>query len=661
MCAHSPASEAWTDKDRRYLASLAKQFPTIDSAITEIINLRAILALPKGTEHFVSDIHGEYEGFLHVLRTASGVIRRKIDDVFGESLTSDEKRSLATLIYYPEQKLEELAQRGPLTDAWYRDTLHRLTRVCRLVTSKYTRSKVRKALPKQFGYIIDELIHEDGSAPDKAGYCDEIVNAIIGTGKANALITAISHFTQAMAVDRLHILGDIFDRGPGADIILDKIMDHHSVDIQWGNHDILWMGAAAGSLACIATALRISLRYGNLDMLREGYGIDTSALAAFAIEFYGDDPCHLFQPGVTDENLTEKERLLTARMHKAITIMEFKLVDQLIRRRPEFGMTERAVLDGLNLAENAARIGGKTWSIRDSRLPTVNPRDPSALTPEEERVMTRLCAAFQNSEKLQKHMRLLFEKGGMYLCCNGNLLFHGCIPMNPDGSFQEFHLSGSPLKGKALLDWFDAAVRQGYFSRDAVERARGQDVMWYLWAGCDSPLFGKKRMTTFERYFIDEKETHHEPKNAYFDFRDDPTACGRILSEFGLNPHRGHIINGHVPVKVKKGESPVKAGGRLLVIDGGFAKAYQKETGIAGYTLIFSSRGMSLAAHHPFESTRKAIAEELDVIPQRFVVEANQESMRIRDTDIGRELRAQIENLTTLIGAYEAGFVRGPA
>lgn len=644
-------------QDLQYFQHISKQFPSIESAVSEIINLRAILGLPKGTEHFVSDIHGEYESFLHVLKTASGVIKRKLDIAFGPTISDSEKRQLATLISYPEQKLAELQASGKCTSDWYKVILEKLTRILRLVTYKYTRSKVRKALPKNFGYIIEELLHEDVGNEKKTGYVTEIVNTIIGMETGFEFVVAMCTLIQHFAVDRLHILGDIFDRGPGADIILDKLVQHKSIDVQWGNHDVLWMGAAAGSKVCIATALRISIRYGNFDMLREGYGIDLTPLVTFAMETYANDDCDLFSVNNSGDSLTARELALMAKAHKAIAIIECKLVAQAITRRESFGMADRTILETLDLDEGTVVIDGRKMFLLDSNWPTYNPSDPFALTAEELHVINRLGAAFSNSEKLQKHVVFLYSKGSLYLKYNSNLLFHGCIPVTNDGQFMDLALDGVPRKGRALMDWLDSQARAAYFSKDLEEKRLGEDILWFLWAGRHSPLFGKTKMTTFERYFCADKESRFEPKNQYFSLRDREEFCTRILKEFELFSKNSRIINGHVPVKVKKGESPIKAGGKLLVIDGGFARAYQEDTGIAGYTLIASSHGMFLAAHPPFESTKKAIAEEIDVIPERFVVEKSERSIAIHDTDIGKSLLDQIRNLELLILAYQRGLI----
>lgn len=648
--------------DLKYLKLLSNQYPTIAEACTEIINLQAILNLPKGTEHFLTDIHGEYEPFIHVLKNASGVIKRKINDIFGNSLRKKDIKSLATLIYYPEQKLELMLKDESNIEDWYKITLYRLIEICRYVSSKYTRSKVRKALPKDFAYIIEELLHEQPDRLDKEEYYSEIIMTIIRIGRANEFITAISKLIQRLVVDRLHIVGDIFDRGPGADIVMDTLMNYHSVDIQWGNHDILWMGAAAGSEACIATVLRICARYANLDTIEDGYGINLLPLATFALEFYKNDDCLNFKPKIeSDKNYSEKDIKLIAQMHKAIAIIQFKLEGEIIKRRSHFNMEDRLLLEKINYGECTIDLEGKNYKLKDIHFPTIDPKNPYELTIEERELMEKLKSSFLNSEKLQKHISFLFAKGSMYLNYNSNLLYHGCIPLNEDGSLKKVKIgaTGREYKGKELLDRFEILAREGYFYKNNPEaKLYGMDVIWYLWTGTDSPLFGKNKMTTFERYFIAEEETHVEKKNPYFKYRDDEKMCASILKEFGLNPESAHIINGHIPVKSKKGESPIKAKGKLLVIDGGFSRAYQGQTGIAGYTLIYNSYGLVLVSHEPFESTQKAIEEEKDILSTTVVLEQEVERKRVGDTDIGIELKQQIRALEMLLEAYRKGLIK---
>lgn len=647
------------EKDLRYLRLLSNQYPTIHSACTEIINLQAIMNLPKGTEHFLTDIHGEYEPFNHVLKNASGVIKRKIGDIFGTTLSQKEIKSLATLIYYPEQKLDLILKDETNLEDWYRITLYRLIEICRHVSAKYTRSKVRKALPPDFAYIIEELLHEYPNRRDKEEYYREIIKTIIKIDRANEFIIALSKLIQRLVVDRLHIIGDIFDRGPGANIVLDTLMNYHSVDIQWGNHDILWMGAAAGSEVCMATVLRISARYANLDTIEDGYGINMLPLATFAIEFYKNDPCESFKPKPDNIELTDKENMLIAQMHKAIAIIQFKLEGEIIKRRPQFNMNDRLLLEKINYKDGTIDIYGKTYALNDTNFPTIDPKDPYKLTKEERDLVDKLKSSFLNSDKLQKHVRFLFAKGSIYLRYNSNLLYHGCIPLDDDGGFSRINCNGKEYSGKTFLDRMEMLAREGYFYKeDPKAKLYGLDIMWYLWTGPNSPLFGKNRMTTFERYFINDVESHNETKNPYYKFRDDEKTCNKILEEFGLSSDISHIVNGHVPVKSKKGESPIKANGKLLVIDGGFSRAYQGQTGIAGYTLIYNSYGLLLVSHEPFESTQKAIEEETDILSTTVVLEQVVERKRVGDTDIGEELKSQIKDLEALLAAYRKGLIK---
>lgn len=650
------------ENELKYLKLLSNEYPTIADACIEIINLQAIINLPKGTEHFLSDIHGEYEPFIHVLKNASGVIKRKIHDIFGNSLRQEEIKSLATLIYYPEQKLELMIKNEKNLEDWYKVTLYRLIEICRFVSSKYTRSKVRKALPKDFAYIIEELLHEESDSGNKERYYNEIIKTIVNIGRSKEFITAICKVIQNLVIDRLHIVGDIFDRGPGADIIMDTLINYHSVDIQWGNHDIVWMGAAAGSEACITTVIRTSARYANLGTIEDGYGISLLPLATFAIDFYGDDECLEFKPNIeNNKNYSDKEINIIAKMHKAITIIQFKLEGALIKRRPHFCMEDRLLLDKINYEQGTINLNGQIYKLKDDKFPTINPNDPYELIPEEIELMEKLKISFLNSEKLQKHVSFLFAKGSLYLKYNSNLLYHGCIPLNNDGSFKKVRMgaSGKVYSGKAFLDRLEILVREGYFYKDNPDaKLYGMDIIWYLWNGINSPLFGKDKMATFERYFIEDNETHVEKKNHYFDLEDDERACNMIFDEFGLDPKVSHIINGHVPVKIKKGESPIKSNGKLLVIDGGFSRAYQAQTGIAGYTLIYNSYGLSLVSHEPFESTQKAIEEEKDILSTRVILETEVERMRVGDTDIGKELKLQIKDLERLLDAYRKGFIK---
>jgi fructose-1,6-bisphosphatase-3 len=650
------------ENEIRYLKLLSNQYPSIAAACTEIVNLQAILNLPKGTEHFLTDIHGEYESFNHVLKNASGVIKRKINDIFGNSISQKDIKSLATLIYYPEQKLELMMKDEQNIEDWYKITLYRLIEICRSISSKYTRSKVRKALPRDFAYIIEELLHEQPNRINKEEYYNEIIKTIIRIGRANEFIIAVSKLIQRLVIDRLHIIGDIFDRGPGADIVMETLTNYHSVDIQWGNHDILWMGAAAGSEACIATVLRISARYGNLDTIEDGYGINMLPLATFAMEFYSHDDCLAFMPKIDNsKNCSEKDIRLTAQMHKAIAVIQFKLEGEIIKRRPHFGMECRLLLDKINYEEGTINLDGKIYKLKDNSFPTINHDNPYELIPEEAELIEKLKSSFLNSDRLQKHVSFLLAKGSMYLKYNSNLLYHGCIPLDKDGSFKKVRIgsSGREYSGKAFLDRLEILVREGYFYKNNPEaKSYGMDIIWYLWNGPDSPLFGKDKMTTFERYFIEDKEIHAEKNNYYYELKDDEEICNMIFQEFGLNPKVSHIINGHVPVKIKKGESPIKANGKLLVIDGGFSKAYQVRTGIAGYTLIYNSYGLLLVSHEPFESTQKAIEEERDILSTTMVVEQEVERKRVGDTDIGKELKSQIKDLEMLLDAYRKGLIK---
>lgn len=654
--------ESLTAQDYHYFKLLAKQFPTIQAASSEIINLKAMMNLPKGTEHFISDIHGEHEAFLHVLKNGSGSIKRKIDDIFKESLTEAEKQQLATLIYYPEQKIALIESTTP-DKTWTRETLIRLIAICRAVASKYTRTQVRKALPRGFEEIISELLIEQEDDPNRTQYFNGIIDTIIETARAGQFITAIAHLIQRLAIARLHVIGDVYDRGPGAHIILDVLSAYHSVDFQWGNHDIVWMGAAGGSEACQANVIRVCLRYSNLETLEDGYGISMLPLASFAVDVYGDDPCEMFIPRGTEEQIYREfddyELKILGQMHKAIAIIQLKLESQIILRRPEFDMSDRLLLDKIDFDRGAIRIKGREYNLSDTNFPTINPDKPFELSEGEKILVEKLKLSFANSEKLQNHVRFLYAKGSMYLVHNGNLLYHGCIPLNPNGSFSPTPFGAPSDSPKVMLDRIERLVRQAYFSTSDLERKLlGLDTIWYLWSGADSPLFGKDKMATFERYFIADKETHQERMNPYYDYRDEPETARRVLKAFGLDPENGHIINGHVPVKVNQGENPVKAGGRLLVIDGGFAKAYQAKTGIAGYTLIFNSYGLLLAAHAPFVSTQKAIQEEIDIHSRTEILETNTQRIRVRDIDLGKEYQAQIEDLSHLLEAYRQGLIK---
>ncbi len=642
----------------KYLQLLAEKYPTVQAASTEIINLKAILNLPKGTEHFLTDIHGEYETFSHVLRNASGMVRKKIEDVYQFSLDEETKRQLATLIYYPEDKLELIAKEEKNLKDWYSLTMRRLIEVARVSSDKYTRSKLRKAMPNDFSYVIDELLIEPSSK--KKYFFDSIIDAIIELDQATSFIIAISKFIQRLLIDHLHIIGDIFDRGPYADKVMDVIQDHYSIDIQWGNHDILWMAAATGIRASIAGVIRISARYDNLDTIEDAYGINLMPLATFSMKTYEDDPCESFIPVHTPrENLGSTHINLISKMHKAISIIEMKLQGQIIKRNPEMKMDDRLLLHLIDFEKGTITIDGRELELTDRLFPTVDRKNPYELTPDEQELMEKLQFSFLNCDKLQRHTKTLFSKGSTFLVHNSNLLYHGCIPLDEDGSFQEMTLHGKKFKGKALCEQFEQISRRAFFNRDQHNKmSKDRDYMWYLWSGPTSPLFGKKKMATFERYFLTDKAAHKEDSNTYYKLRDDKETCCRILAEFGLDPEVSHIVNGHVPVKVSKGESPVKAEGKLFVIDGGMSRAYQKITGIAGYTLIYDSYNLILAAHAPFESRRRAILKEDDIVSTKDMIEHNFDRKRVGDTDNGANLRSQIQDLTRLLEAYRKGIVR---
>ena len=644
------------DLQTRYLERLSELYPTIAAASMEVINLEAILNLPKGTEHFLTDVHGEYEAFAHVLKNGSGAVRRKVNEVFGTTLSDQDKRTLATLIYYPREKMARILAKTKNKKDWYKITLYRLIAVSKRAASKYTRSKVRKALPPEFAYVIEELITEKDDVRDKESYYDAIVQTIIRLGRAEDFIAALCELIQRLVVDHLHILGDIYDRGPGPHIIMDDLMAYHSVDVQWGNHDVLWMGAATGQRACIANALRICARYGNLDILEEGYGINLLPLATFAMQAYENDPCTCFAlKGEPPKNKNERE--MNLKMHKAISIIQFKVEGQMSKEHPEFGLEGRALLHRIDYERGVITLDGKEYKLLDMNFPTVDPKDPYRLSDAEEQVMERLENAFQKCEKLQEHMRFLLAKGSLYKVYNGNLLFHGCVPLNENGSFREVELYGHRCSGRSLYEFFDEYIRKGFVAEDLVERKRGRDLMWYIWLHENSPLFGKTKMATFERYFLAEKETHREKKNPYYTLIEDEEVANRILEEFGLSPEDGHIINGHVPVRSKNGESPVKCGGKILVIDGGFSKAYQKETGIAGYTLTYNSYGLILSALEPFESTEAAIEREIDIHSDSVIVRHADRRKLVGDTDTGAVLREKIADLEQLLMAYHSGLL----
>ena len=647
----------------KYLQLLAQSFPNIPEASTEIINLQAILNLPKGTEHFVADIHGEYEAFLHILKNASGNIQRKVNELFGNLMRESDARELCTLIYYPDQKLELIKAAEENIDDWYHITIHNLVAVCRLVSSKYTRSKVRKALPRSFSYIIQELLHERTDDANKADYVNVIIDTIISTGRADDFIIAICNVIQRLSIDQLHILGDIFDRGPGAHIILDTLSRYHSWDIQWGNHDVLWMGAMAGNRACQCNVIRLSLRYANMTTLEEGYGINLMPLATFAMDTYGDDPCEEFVPKISSADsarVDEKSIRLAALMHKAITVLQFKEEAAIIKRHAKWKMSDRLMLNNIDYDKGTITLNGKEYPLKSNSFPTIDPKHPNRLTPEEKQLMDKINHSFQVSEKLHKHIRLLLQHGCMYAVFNNNLLFHASIPLDEDGKLKEVEIiPGTTCSGKDLLYNIGMLIRSA-FQTDTTpeERNYAIDYFLYLWCGPDSPLFDKSKMATFERYFIDDKETHTEEKGNYFKLRDNEQIVDNILDAFDVVGDNRHIINGHVPVHVCNGENPVKANGKLMVIDGGFSQPYHKETGIAGYTLVYHSRGFVLVQHEPFTSTIDAIQKCSDIKSSTQIVEMSSHRMRVADTDIGRELKNQISDLQRLLYAYRHGYIK---
>lgn len=649
------------DISMHYLNLLSQSFPTIAAASTEIINLEAILNLPKGTEHFLADIHGESEAFQHILKNASGNIKRKVNDLFGNSIRETEIKEMCSLIYYPEQKLELIkASEQDIVD-WYHITIHQLVKVCRDVSSKYTRSKVRKSLPADFAYIIEELLHERIDDTNKTAYVNVIVDTIISTGRADDFIVALARVIQRLAIDQLHILGDIYDRGPGAHIIMDEMMKYHSWDIQWGNHDILWMGACAGNDACICNVLRLSLRYANLATLEDGYGINLVPLATFAMETYKNDDCLEFMPKLLKDNdMDQKNRYLIAQMHKAISVIQFKKEAEIFKRRKEWQMEDRCLLEHIDYQKGTCRIQGKEYDMRSCHFPTIDPANPNKLTEEEETLMCKLHHSFAVSEKLHKHIRALLSHGCMYAIYNSNLLYHASIPLNNDGSLKEVELyQGERYSGRALMQQIGQTIRAAFENdTEKEEKKFAIDYFLYLWCGKDSPLFDKSKMATFERYFLNDKETFKEEKGNYYKLRDDETVCDRILDAFGVKGENRHIINGHVPVHASSGENPIKANGKLMVIDGGFSEAYHKETGIAGYTLVYHSRGFQLVQHEPFTSARDAIEKCTDIKSTTQIVEMSAHRMLVADTDMGEELRSQIVDLKELLYAYRHGIIK---
>lgn len=649
------------DNDLRYLNLLSQSFPSVAAASTEIINLEAILNLPKGTEHFLADLHGEYQAFRHILKNASGNIKRKVNELFGSEIRESEKKELCTLIYYPEEKIELVKASDEDIDDWYHITIHQLVRICRDVSSKYTHSKVRKSLPPDFSYIIEELLHERSDDSNKTAYVKVIVDTIISTGRADDFIIALCNVIQRLAIDQLHILGDIYDRGEGAHIILDTLQRYHSWDIQWGNHDILWMGASAGNNACICNVLRLSLRYANLTALEEGYGINLVPLATFAMETYADDPCTEFLPKLLKgTDMDEKTRLLTAKMHKAIAVLQFKEEARLFKLHPEWNMTERCMFNTVDFNRGVCTINGNEYAMTSCSFPTIDPANPDRLTPEEELLMDKLHHTFAVSEKLHKHISILLSHGCMYAIYNSNLLFHASVPLNDDGTLKDVELyNGQKYSGRELMQQIGMLVRSAFASdTEKEEHDNAVDYFLYLWCGKDSPLFDKSKMATFERYFLTDSDTFKEEKGNYFKLRDNEDVCDGILDAFGVTGSNRHIINGHVPVHASKGENPIKAGGKLMVIDGGFSEAYHKETGIAGYTLVYHSRGFQLVQHEPFNSTQDAILRGTDIKSTTQIVEMSAHRMLVADTDKGVELRAQINDLKKLLYAYRHGYIK---
>ncbi|MEG0075965.1 MAG: fructose-1,6-bisphosphatase [Eubacterium sp.] len=654
-------TKAELDKNKKYLELLSGSFPNITTAVGEVVNLRAILNLPKSTEHFLTDIHGEHEAFNHVMQNASGAIRRKVMDELGSTVSLEDLEELTTLIYYPTEKIDLIKKekKGDYLGNWYELTIYRLVKVCRAAASKYTRSKVRKALPKDFAYIMEELLQEDEHRFNKKDYYNQIISSLVEYGRADHFIIEISGVIKRLTTDHLHIIGDIFDRGAGPDVVMETLMKHHSLDMQWGNHDILWMGAAAGNPACIANVVRIALRYANMDVLENGYGINLLPLATFANRTYIGDPCTQFLPKINADNCeTEAEMILMTRMHKAITMIQFKLEDQVISRNPDYNMEDRQLLRHIDADHKTVTVNDVVYELNDQHFPTLNHETPWELTEEEQIVIDKLIYTFKHSDKLQKHIRFMYAKGSMYLVYNNNLLFHACVLLNDDGSFKATKINGKYYSGRALMDKYDQMAREAFFGVSEVCPYKS-DFLWFLWCHRDSPLFGKDKMATFERYFIDDKTPHKESYTPFYTKIDDNESIAiMILKEFDVDPDEGHLINGHVPVKATSGESPIRANGKQLVIDGGFAKAYQKTTGIAGYTLTYNSYGLTLISHDPFVSVEKAIQEGVDIKSTQQVIETTIERKRVKDTDIGKKITAQLHDLEMLIAAYRKGIIK---
>lgn len=640
-------------RDLAYLRLLAKEYPSVKTATSEIVNLTAICSLPKGTEYFFSDLHGEYEAFIHLLRSSSGIIREKIKETFGHIISEEDEIQLANLIYYPDRQIAKLKQEQNYTEDWQRIALYRLVQICKEVSSKYSRSKVRKKMPPEFAYAIDELLHVDYNDDNKKVYYSEIIRSIIDTQMADSFIIALCRLIQNLTIDNLHIIGDIFDRGPRADIIMEELMQFHDVDIQWGNHDISWMGASTGNPACICNVLRIAISYNGFDVLEDGYGINIRPLSMFAAKVYSDDPCERFMPRILDQNIYDAvDPGLAAKMHKAIAVIQFKVEGQIIRRHPEYEMDSRILLTAIDYQRGTVVIEGKEYPMMDMEFPTIDPSDPLKLSEEEEELLHTLTLSFCHSALLHKHIKFLYSNGSMYKCCNSNLLYHGCIPMKEDGSFDEMAVNGKAYKGRALMDFIDKQVKKAYFLPDQdPEKEASRDFMWYLWSGAKSPVFGKDKMTIFEHYFVEDKEASRERMNPYYKLSVQEKYCDMILEEFGLTTTGSHIINGHVPVKIKDGETPIKAGGKLFIIDGGLSKAYQGKTGIAGYTLIFNSRHLALAEHKPFDPKKEST-------PKVSIVEKMRKRIMVADTDDGKELARRIEDLKELVAAYRKGALK---
>ncbi len=643
-------------RDLAYLKLLAREYPSVKAASSEIINLMAICGLPKGTEYFFSDLHGEYEAFIYLLRSASGIIREKIKETFGHIIPEEAQVELANLIYYPDRNIAKLTQEGRNTEDWQRITMNRLVQICKEVSSKYTRSKVRKKMPKEFAYVIDELLHVDYNDENKRVYYGEIIHSIIETQVADKFIVALCELIQNLTIDNLHIIGDIFDRGPRADIIMNELMQFHDVDIQWGNHDISWMGAATGNPACVCNVLRIAISYNSFDVLEDGYGINLRPLSMFAAKVYREDPCTRFTPKILDQNIYDAvDPGLAAKMHKAIAVIQFKVEGQIIKRHPGYKMDDRLLLEAVDYKNGTVVIEGKEYPMLDTLFPTIDPRHPLKLTKEEEELLHTLVLSFKHSDLLHKHIRFLYSHGALYKCYNGNLMYHGCIPMREDGSFEEMICDGEPLSGRALMDYIGEQIHKAYFlEENHPEKEQARDFMWYLWCGAKSPVFGKDRMTTFEHYFVADKTTHKEHMNPYYQLSQKEEVCDRILDDFCLCRQGAHIINGHVPVKIKDGETPVKANGKLFVIDGGLSKAYQKHTGIAGYTLIYNSRHLALAEHKPFNP-------EQESTPKVSIVEKMKNRVMVSHTDKGKELSGQIDDLKQLVDAFRRGDIKEQA